>query len=67
LSCGWLVPNGAIVAVRAALVMALVEQQVWGVISARGAGLAGMVLARTFALNIAVGLVIVSLKLWLPH
>ena len=67
LICGWLAPNGAIVAVWAALVVALVEQQVWGVISARRAELEGMVLARTFALNIAVGLVIVSLKLWLPH
>ena len=67
LICGWLVPNGTIVAVWAALVMALVEQQVWGVISARRAELEGMVLARTFALNIAMGLVIVSLKLWLPH
>ena len=67
LVCGWLAPNGAIVAVWAALVMALVEQQVWGLISARRAELQGLVLARTFALNIAVGLVIVSLKLWLPH
>ena len=67
LICGWLAPNGEIVAVWAALVMALVEQQVWGVISARRAELAGIVLARTFALNIALGLLIVSLKLWLPH
>ena len=69
LICGWLAHQGeiAIVAVWAALIVALVEQQVWGVISARRAELTGTVLARTFALNVAVGLVIVSLKLWLPH
>ena len=45
---------------------AIAEQQIWGWAAVRRADLSGAVLARTVALNLFMGFVIVALKLALP-
>lgn len=49
-----------------ALIVAIVEQQSWGLAAARRARLTGWLLARTVALNLFIGFLIVALKLSLP-
>jgi len=51
----------------AALITAAVELQVWGMAAARAANLHGRALRRTAMLNLALGLVVVVLKLCVPH
>jgi hypothetical protein len=55
------------VATWAALITALVELQVWGLAAARAVPLRGVALIRTIVLNLALGFVVVALKLSLPH
>jgi len=66
LVCGWIpalsVANGS----WAALLVAIGEQQLWGWAAVRRANLSGAILARTVALNLFMGFVIVALKLALP-
>jgi len=66
LVCGWVpaisVANGS----WAALIVAIAEQQLWGWAAVRRANLSGSILARTVALNLFMGFVIVALKLALP-
>src|SRR5664279_5060908 len=66
LVCGWVpaisVANGS----WAALIVAIAEQQLWGWAAVRRANLSGSILARTVALNLLMGFVIVALKLALP-
>ena len=66
LVCGWIpalsVANGS----WAALLVAIAEQQIWGWAAVRRANLSGAILARTVALNLFMGFVIVALKLALP-
>ncbi len=50
----------------AALAVAIAEQQIWGLIAVRRAGLGGSMLARTVVLNLLIGLVMVALKLAVP-
>ena len=64
---GWLFDAGELAAAWAALITALVELQVWGLIAARTVHLHGRGLVRTVVLNLAIGLVVVALKLSLPH
>ncbi len=49
-----------------ALAVAIAEQQVWGVMAVRRAGLTGGAMARTIVLNLLMGGVIVVLKLAVP-
>jgi hypothetical protein len=64
----WFLPE---VSVRdgawAALIVAIVEQQLWGYAAVRHAGLSGPVLTRTILLNAGMGLVIVALKVAIGH
>ena len=64
---GRLFDAGEPAAAWAALITALVELQVWGLIAAQAMPLHGRALVRTIMLNLAIGLVVVALKLSLPH
>jgi hypothetical protein len=50
-----------------ALIVAVVEQQVWGLAAVRRARLTGRALTRTIALNLVMGGLIVVLKIAIPH
>jgi hypothetical protein len=50
-----------------ALIVAILEQQVWGLAAVRRAGLFGADVTRTMLLNIGIGAIIVALKLAVPH
>ena len=49
-----------------ALIVAIAEQQLWGLAAIRSARLTGTALTRTVLLNLFMGLIIVALKLALP-
>jgi hypothetical protein len=53
--------------VWAALIVAIVEQQLWGYAAARNARLSGPVLIKTTLLNAGMGLIIVALKVTIGH
>lgn len=53
--------------VWAALIVAIVEQQLWGYAAVRHARLSGAVLTKTILLNAVVGLIIVALKFAVGH
>jgi len=66
LVCGFL-PNVSVSdGVWAALIVAIAEQQLWGLAAVRRAQLAGPALTRTVLLNLTMGFIIVTLKLALP-
>ncbi len=50
-----------------ALVVAIVEQQVWGYAAARRSGMTGLALVRTITLNVLIGVVVVVLKVAVSH
>lgn len=50
-----------------ALVVAIVEQQVWGYAAVRRSNLAGLAVVRTITLNVVIGLVVVGLKFAVGH
>ena len=50
----------------AAVIVAVLELQFWGLAAVRSAGLTGRALTRTLTLNMLMGLVIIVLKLALP-
>ena len=63
-----LLPNvSATDGVWAALIVAIAEQQLWGYAAVRHARLTGPALTRTILLNVFMGLLIVTLKLAIPH
>ena len=65
--CG-LIPNISVTdGVWVALAVAIGEQQIWGYAAVRTAGLSGRLLARTLALNVLMGLVIVAMKFAVGH
>ena len=51
----------------AALIVAIVEMQVWGFAAVRNSNLTGQALTRTMLLNVFMGLVIVALKVGVAH
>lgn len=53
--------------VWAALIVCIVEQQLWGYAAVRNAGLTGRALTRTVLLNVVMGLIIVGLKFTVGH
>jgi hypothetical protein len=53
--------------VWAALIVAIVEQQLWGYAAVRNAKLSGPVLTRTILLNVFMGFIILALKLSVGH
>jgi hypothetical protein len=64
----WFLPDVSVRdGVWAALIVAIVEQQLWGYAAARQARLSGPVLTRTILLNAGIGLVIVALKVAIGH
>jgi hypothetical protein len=66
LVCGWVPDISTANGSWAALAVAIAEQQLWGWAAVRRANVSGRVLARTVALNLFMGFVIVALKLALP-
>ena len=66
LTCGWIPNVSPADGVWVAFVVAIAEQQLWGVAAVRHAGLTGTTLARTVALNFSTGIIIVVLKLAIP-
>lgn len=50
-----------------ALIVAIVEQQVWGYAAARRSGMTGLALVRTITLNVLIGVVVVLLKVAVSH
>lgn len=50
-----------------ALVVAIVEQQVWGFAAVRRSGMSGLAMVRTITLNVVIGLVVVGLKFAVGH
>jgi len=50
-----------------ALVVAIVEQQVWGYAAVRRSNLKGLAVVRTLTLNVVIGLVVVGLKFAVGH
>jgi hypothetical protein len=66
LVCGWVPGISTANGSWAALIVAIAEQQLWGWAAVRRAHLSGAILARTVALNLFMGFVIVALKLALP-
>ena len=50
-----------------ALVVAIVEQQVWGYAAVRRSKLSGLAVVRTITLNVVIGLVMVGLKFAVGH
>jgi len=55
--------NGAWIA----LVVAIIEQQVWGYAAVRRSSLSGLAVVRTLTLNVVIGLVVVGLKFAVGH
>ena len=53
--------------VWAALIVAIVEQQLWGYAAVRNARLSGPALTRTMLLNVFMGFIILVLKLSVGH
>jgi len=53
--------------VWAALIVAIVEQQLWGYAAVRNARLSGAALTRTILLNVFMGFIILALKLSVGH
>jgi hypothetical protein len=53
--------------VWAALIVAIVEQQLWGYAAVRNAKLSGPALTRTMLLNVFMGFIILALKLSVGH
>ena len=53
--------------VWAALIVAIVEQQLWGYAAVRNAKLTGPALTRTLLLNVFMGFIILALKLSIGH
>jgi len=53
--------------VWAALIVAIIEQQLWGYAAVRHAKLSGPALTRTMLLNVFMGLIILALKLSVGH
>ena len=66
LICGWIPNISPSDGTWVALIVAIVEQQLWGLAAVRHAGLTGAPLTRTVALNLSVGIIIVALKLAIP-
>lgn len=50
-----------------ALVVAIVEQQIWGYAAVRRSSLSGMAVVRTITLNVVIGIVVVGLKFAVGH
>ena len=50
-----------------ALVVAIVEQQVWGYAAVRRSGMSGLAMVRVITLNVIIGLVVVGLKFTVGH
>src|SRR6478609_406365 len=50
-----------------ALVVAIVEQQIWGYAAVRRSSLSGMAVVRTITLNVVIGIVVVVLKFAVGH
>lgn len=50
-----------------AVVVAIVEQQLWGYLAVRRSGLTGMAMVRTITLNVVIGIVVVVLKIAVGH
>jgi hypothetical protein len=51
----------------AALIVAIVEMQLWGFAAVRNSNLTGQALTRTMLLNVFMGLIIVALKVGVAH
>ena len=66
LICGWIPNISPSDGVWIAFLVAIAEQQLWGIAAVRHAGLTGTTLTRTVALNFSMGIVIVVLKLAIP-
>jgi|GEM_PF-1300742 len=67
LICG-LIPDVTVgEGVWAALIVCIVEQQLWGYAAVRNAKLTGPALTRTMLLNVVMGFIIVALKLGIGH
>jgi len=64
---GWLFHDRPGTAAWVALITAAVELQVWGMAAARAVPLQGKALVRVSVLNLGLGLVVVILKLCVPH
>ncbi|WP_395726275.1 hypothetical protein [Nakamurella sp.] len=50
-----------------ALVIAIVEQQLWGYWAVRRSGMTGLAVVRTITLNVVIGIVVVVLKIAVGH
>jgi hypothetical protein len=50
-----------------AVVVAIVEQQLWGYWAVRRSGMRGMAMVRTITLNVVIGIVVVVLKIGVGH
>ena len=50
-----------------ALVVAIVEQQIWGYVAVRRSNLSGLAVLRTMMLNVVIGLIVVGLKFAVGH
>jgi hypothetical protein len=50
-----------------ALVVAIIEQQLWGYAAARRSGMSGLAMVRIITLNVVIGLVVVALKFAVGH
>lgn len=66
LACGWIPYISPSDGIWVALIVAIAEQQFWGLAAVRHANLTGRPLTRTVALNLSVGVIIVALKLAIP-
>ena len=66
LICGWIPNISPSDGIWVAFLVAVVEQQLWGLAAVRHAKLTGTALTRTVALNLGVGIIIVALKLAIP-
>ena len=66
LASGWIPDISPSDGIWVAFLVAVVEQQLWGLAAVRHAKLTGTALTRTVALNLCVGIVIVALKLAIP-
>ncbi len=53
--------------VWAALIVAIVEQQLWGYAAIRNARLTGPAVTKTVLLNVVIGFIIIALKLAVGH
>ncbi len=50
-----------------ALVVAIIEQQVWGYAATRRSGMSGLAMVRAITLNVVIGVVVVALKFAVGH